>query len=208
MVESKSRAPHFYVETEVRMAAALERIAALAADDPKPPTVTALLARACAKALLEHPRLNARWIDDEPVPADEVNLGIAVALEDGLIAPALRGAEALDVRETAVRLRDLAERARTGKLKPAELSDSTFTLSNLGMFDVTRFTAIIVPPQVAIMATGKIVERLVLVDGGVESVPFLSATVSADHRAVDGADVAAFLGSFAASLQEPVELDG
>jgi pyruvate dehydrogenase E2 component (dihydrolipoamide acetyltransferase) len=207
MVESKTRAPHFYVETEIPMSATLERLETPVDDGPKP-TVTAFLARACARALVEHPRLNAVWRGDEPVPADEVNLGIAVALDDGLIAPALLTAERLSVRETGERLRDLVDRARGGRLRPEEISGATFTLSNLGMFDVTRFTAIIVPPQVAILATGKIVRRLVLgAEGEVEAAPFLNATVSADHRAVDGADVAAFLGSFSKALQRPGELD-
>jgi pyruvate dehydrogenase E2 component (dihydrolipoamide acetyltransferase) len=206
MVESKARAPHFYVETEIPMSAVLERIETLA-DEGAKPTVTAFLAHACARALVEHPRLNAVWRDDEPVPADEVNLGIAVALDDGLVAPALLVAEQLSVRETGERLRDLVDRARSGKLRPLEISGATFTLSNLGMFDVTRFMAIIVPPQVAILATGKIVLHPVLGEDGVEAAPFLNATVSADHRAVDGADVAAFLGSLSKVLQTPGELD-
>jgi pyruvate dehydrogenase E2 component (dihydrolipoamide acetyltransferase) len=206
MVESKTRAPHFYVETEIPMSAVLERIET-PPDDGLRPTVTTFLARACVRALVEHPRLNAVWRGDDPVPADEVNLGIAVALEDGLIAPALLSAERLTVRETGEQLRDLAARARSGKLRAEEISGATFTLSNLGMFDVTRFTAIIVPPQVAILATGKIVRRLVLGEDGVEAAPFLNATVSADHRAVDGADVAAFLGSFSKALQRPAQLD-
>jgi pyruvate dehydrogenase E2 component (dihydrolipoyllysine-residue acetyltransferase) len=206
MVESKARAPHFYVETEIPMSAVLERIEPSAVGGAKP-SVTAFLAHACARALVEHPRLNAVWRDDEPVPADEVNLGIAIALDDGLVAPALLGAEQLSVRATGEQLRDLVGRARSGRLKPAEISGATFTLSNLGMFDVTRFTAIIVPPQVAILATGKIVPRTVLGEGGVKAAPFLNATVSADHRAVDGADVAAFLGSFSEALQTPGEPD-
>lgn len=206
MAESKSSAPHFYVETEIPMSAVLERIESLADQDQKP-TVTAFLARACARALVEHPRLNACWRDDELISSEEVNLGIAVALDDGLVAPALLCAEQLSIQETAANLRDLVARARNGRLKPAELSAGTFTLSNLGMFDVTRFTAIIVPPQVAILATGKIAERVVLGEHGLASAPFLNATVSADHRAVDGADVAAFLGTFASTLQNPGGLD-
>lgn len=206
MVESKTRAPHFYVEAEVPMAAVLAAIDGAVGDAR--PTVTAYLARACTVALQRHPRLNARWRGDELEEAETVDLGVAVALADGLVAPALLGAERLDVAATAEALRDLVARARVGRLKPSELAEGTFTLSNLGMFDVTRFTAIVVPPQVAIMATGRTLSRLELDGASVVSVPTLTATVSADHRAVDGADVAAFLQTFKGLLQEPEALDG
>jgi pyruvate dehydrogenase E2 component (dihydrolipoamide acetyltransferase) len=170
--------------------------------------VTAYLARACVVALERHPRLNARWRGDVLEPADSVNIGVAVALEDGLIAPALVGAEQLSLAGTLDALRDLVARARASKLKPAELAEGTFTLSNLGMFDVARFTAIIVPPQVAILATGATQPRLALDGSSVVSVRTLAATVSADHRAVDGADVAAFLQTFKELLQNPEALDG
>lgn len=207
MVESKTRAPHFYVESEVPMEAVLAAIGAAPADAPRP-SVTAYLARACVLALARHPRLNARWLGDVLAPAATVNLGVAVALEDGLIAPALVGAEQLSLSGTAEALRDLVARARASRLKPAELAEGTFTLSNLGMFDVARFTAIIVPPQVAILATGATQARLVLEGSSVVSVRTLAATVSADHRAVDGADVAAFLQTFKELLQAPEALDG
>jgi pyruvate dehydrogenase E2 component (dihydrolipoamide acetyltransferase) len=208
MVDSKREAPHFYVEAEVPMDAVLA-LARQRSSDPAAPktTVTAVLARAAAVALRRHPALNAVWTERGLERFDAVNLGIAVALDEGLIAPALLGADALSLADTAEALADLDARARAGRLRPREATEGTFTLSNLGMFDVSRFTAIVVPPQVAILATGRTVERPVVVDGQVVPRPVLVATVSADHRAVDGADVAAFLETFTSLLATPEELD-
>jgi len=209
MVDSKREAPHFYVETEVSMVAALEFVARSRADTESPRvTVTALLARACAVALGSNPRLNAVWSERGLEQVDAVNLGVAVALDDGLIAPALLGADALTLAETAEALSDLVTRARAKRLRAPELSDGTFTLSNLGMFDVSQFTAIVVPPQVAILATGRTIERPVVLEGQIVARPVMAATVSADHRAVDGADVAVFLESFKSLLEAPEQLDG
>lgn len=209
MVDSKRDAPHFYVEAEVPMDAVLAFVAREKAREAESkPTVTAVLARACARALRAHPRLNAVWTARGLEQMDGVNLGVAVALDDGLIAPALLGADSLSLAETATALSDLVTRARARRLRPAEATEGTFTLSNLGMFDVARFTAIVVPPQVAILATGRTTERPVVLDGQVVARPMLAATVSADHRAVDGADVAAFLETFKTLLASPEDLDG
>jgi pyruvate dehydrogenase E2 component (dihydrolipoamide acetyltransferase) len=205
MTESKQQAPHFYVSTEIEMDAVSALIARESAQTPDTRvTATAALVQACAAALRAHPRLNRVWASDGLLETDEINVGVAIALDDGLIAPALIGAGDLDLRETAGALRDLVERARAKKLKPAELSDGTFTLSNLGMFDVSAFTAIVTPPQVAILATGRAVPRLVPdEDGGARAATVLTATLSADHRALDGADAAVFLGTLKRSLEEP-----
>jgi pyruvate dehydrogenase E2 component (dihydrolipoamide acetyltransferase) len=209
MVDSKREAPHFYVETEVSMSAALEFVTRSRGDESAPRvTVTALLARACAVALGSNPRLNAVWSERGLEQVEAVNLGVAVALDDGLIAPALLGADALTLAETAEALSDLVARARAKRLRAPELSEGTFTLSNLGMFDVSQFTAIVVPPQVAILATGRTIERPVVLDGQIVARPVMAATVSADHRALDGADVAVFLESFKSLLEAPERLDG
>jgi pyruvate dehydrogenase E2 component (dihydrolipoamide acetyltransferase) len=209
MVDSKREAPHFYVETEVPMDAALALTRQRSAEPSTPTvTVTAVLAKACATALIAHPHLNSVWTERGLERVDAVNLGIAVALDDGLIAPALLGAESLSLTETAEALDDLVARARARKLRPREASDGTFTLSNLGSFDVSRFTAIVVPPQVGILATGRTTERPVVVDGEVVVRPVLAATVSADHRAVDGATVAAFLETFKSLVANPAGLHG
>lgn len=209
MVESKRQAPHFYVETEVSMESAFASVAKLEASDSRlRVTVTAFLAKACALALREHPQLNAVWTTAGLEQVKRVNLGVAVALEDGLIAPALLDADSLNIRETASEISDLVQRARKGRLRAAELSEGTFTLSNLGIFDVARFAAIIVPPQVGILATGRIIERPVGAAGEIVLRPMMAATASADHRAVDGASVASFLTTFKSLLEDPERLDG
>jgi pyruvate dehydrogenase E2 component (dihydrolipoamide acetyltransferase) len=169
--------------------------------------VTALLVRACAVALRAHPRLNAVWTEEGLARAEQVNVGVAVALEDGLIAPAILSADSLSISETAAALADVSTRARGQRLRPPELTDGTFTLSNLGMFDITAFTAIINPPQVAILATGRTVQRARAVDGELRLVSVLTATLSADHRALDGADAAQFLESLKVSLESPGTLE-
>lgn len=207
MTQSKQQAPHFYVSTEVRLDEVEELIARHNAQDPpERATATVALTRAVAIALSEHPTLNAVWTDDGLLLAQEINVGVAIALDDGLIAPALLGVDRLDFAQTAVALRDLVARARGKKLKPAELTDATFTLSNLGMFDVSAFTAIVTPPQVAILATGRAVARIVPADGGYATASIMTATLSADHRAVDGADVARFLEAFKGALESPARL--
>jgi pyruvate dehydrogenase E2 component (dihydrolipoyllysine-residue acetyltransferase) len=207
MTDSKQQAPHFYVQTEIAMDALTSLIEA---ENERGPavrvTVTAALALACVAALRQEPRFNSVWTDEGLLEVDEINVGIAIALEGGLIAPALLGLERLDLAGAAAALRDLVERARAAKLKPAEVTDATFTLSNLGMFDVTAFTAIVTPPQVGILATGRAVERVVLVEGEPRSVSVLTATLSGDHRAVDGADAARFLEAFKGAIEEPGSL--
>ena len=208
MSDSKHQAPHFYLETEIDMSAAHALVTRLNEDTATRVTVTALLARAAAVALQAHPKLNAVWTDRGLERVERVNLGIAVALEEGLIAPALIGADSLTVTEIAAALNDLVSRARARRLKALEMTEGTFTLSNLGGFQITRFTAIITPPQVAILATGRTIERAVAVEGQVAVRPVMSATVSADHRAVDGAEVAAFLQTYKSALETEGSLNG
>ncbi|CAN5551362.1 hypothetical protein BH20CHL6_BH20CHL6_07160 [soil metagenome] len=205
MVESKARAPHFYVSTEIDMdaaAAAVGRLNAGREPDARV-TVTALLVRALALTLAEHRAFNATWNGDTLELVDGINIGVAIAVEDGLIAPAILDAADLDVPATATALRELVGRARAGRLRAAEFSSGTFTLSNLGMFDVSGFTAIVTPPQVAILATGKTEPRAVVRDGEIVVRSTMTATLSSDHRAVDGAAAARFLGDLKRRLQTP-----
>jgi pyruvate dehydrogenase E2 component (dihydrolipoamide acetyltransferase) len=204
MTESKTTIPHFYVETKIDMSSVMRRVSQLNADaESGRVTVTAALVRGCALALREHPQVNARWTEDGLAIADRANISIAIALDDGLVAPALIGAEDLDVFAIAIAIADMADRARLGKLRPIEISEGTFTLSNLGMFDVSSFTAIVTPPQVAVLAVARPVETLVLEAGGVVGKPILSAVMSADHRALDGADAARFLTTLKSLLESP-----
>jgi pyruvate dehydrogenase E2 component (dihydrolipoamide acetyltransferase) len=204
MSDSKRNAPHFYVSAELEMDALLADLEEANRDRPPPErrTITAYLVRALGESLTRFPELNAVWTDDGLVLVEKVNMGVAIALEDGLIAPALLDVTSRDVDELSQMLRDLAARARAGKLRGPEVTEGTFTLTNLGMFGVSSFSAIITPPQVATLATGRVIERPVVVDGRVEIRSMMSATVSADHRAVDGALVARFLDDLAAGLRQ------
>ena len=197
MRDSKQQAPHFYVQAEVAVDPLLRQLERFnAGDPPVRVTVTAALARACAEALRVHPRFNSVWTADGLLQADDVNLGVAIALEDGLLAPAVLEAGTFDVVQLAMAVRDLSERAATQKLRPRELTEGTFTLSNLGMFAVTAFTAIITPPQVATLATARPVERLSIHEGTPRAASIMTVTLSADHRVVDGVDAARWLETF------------
>lgn len=208
MVESKSKAPHFYVSTEIEMDAVVAANEALNAgrtgDDRV--TLTAWLVRALTQSLAAYPALNAVWEGETLERSTPINIGIAIAIPDGLVAPALLDCAAKDLATISTELRDLVARTKSGKLRPAEFTEQTFTLSNLGSFPVTQFTAIVTPPQVAILATGRSEARAVVRDGAVVARTMLTATLSADHRAVDGALVAAFLGDLKSRLEAPAGL--
>lgn len=213
MVASKRDAPHFYVTGEIEMDALLAAIAhrngvgAEGGDAPRT-TVTAFLVRAAALALAEHPMLNAVWDGGAVYQVTALNIGVAIALEGGLVAPALLDCRHRPVADIAAGLADLTARARHGRLRAPEISDATFTVSNLGMFDVASFSAIIAPPQVAILALGRVEPRPVVRDGQICVRHLMTATVSADHRVVDGADVARFLTALKGLLASPGALEG
>ncbi len=205
MVESKQHAPHFYLSTEIEMDALLELVDAANTGRAREErlTVTAFLLRAVALTLAEHPAFNAAWDGDVVETWDAINIGVAIALDDGLIAPALLDCRDRDVTSLAAGLADLVTRTRAGKLRAAEIGEATFTLSNLGMFDVTQFTAIITPPQVAILATARTVERPVARDGEVVIRRVMTATLSSDHRVVDGVGAARFLATLKGMVEAP-----
>jgi pyruvate dehydrogenase E2 component (dihydrolipoamide acetyltransferase) len=211
MVESKRSAPHFYIERDLEMDAALAALEALNLGRPKEErtSVTALLVKAVATALQAHPAFNAVWDGEVLEQVDAINVGVAIDLEDGgLIAPALLGCEALDVDGIGAALRDLVTRTRRGKLRAPEIAEGTFTLTNLGMFGVTAFTAIVTPPQVATLATGATEAHAVVRDGQVVVRRIMTATLSCDHRAVDGAGAARFLATLAERLATAPEWVG
>jgi pyruvate dehydrogenase E2 component (dihydrolipoamide acetyltransferase) len=171
---------------------------------------TAIVARAVASVLPRHPYLNASLQGDQIIIWDDVHLGIATSLEDyspkgtcGLIVPVIRAAQSKSLEQIVSELGDLVERARAKRLAPAEMSGGTFTISNLGMFDIEAFTAIINPPESAILAVGKIVDTPVSAGDGIELRPMMNVTLSADHRVVDGATAARFLAELKASLENP-----
>jgi pyruvate dehydrogenase E2 component (dihydrolipoamide acetyltransferase) len=166
-------------------------------------TYTDLLVALVARALTKYSRLNSSWIDNSIRTNADVNVCIAIAVEDGVVAPVIHNADRADLGEISVRRHDLAERARSGKLRPSDLANGTFTISNLGMFAVDAFTAIITPPQAAILAVGSIVDRVVAVDGHPAIRPMMTLTLSSDHRVVDGARAAEFLRGLAEAIANP-----
>ena len=209
MGESKATVPHFYVSSEIDMTRALalraELNAALAEAGEKV-SVNDLIVRACAQALVLHPQAHRSYVDGRHVYHAHAHAGIAVALDDGLIVPVLRDADAKTVRQLAVETRDLVGRAREGKLRQAEIEGGTFTVSNLGMFDVAAFSAIINPPESTILAVSSIVERAVVRDGAVVPRQIMSVTLSCDHRACSGADGARLLQTVKRHLEAPTLL--
>jgi len=204
MVRSKQQAPHFSVTVEIDVEAsiaALKRINADRSDDDPRVTLTARLLQEVARTLRDHPRFNAVWVDDELVEKGSINLGVAVAVEGGIVAPAVIDADRMSLAELGAAVADLAARARSGGLRPDEMSQATFTVSNLGMHGVSRFTAIITPPQVAILAVGSAVPRPVVRDGEVVVRRVMEVTLSSDHRAVDGVDAARLLDDLRRRLE-------
>jgi pyruvate dehydrogenase E2 component (dihydrolipoamide acetyltransferase) len=150
--------------------------------------------------------VNARWEHDAVARLPDVNVGIAVAFDGGLVVPVVHGADRLGVREVAGRRRELVTRARDGALRPEDVQDGTFTVSNLGMFGVDAFTAIVNGPQAAILAVGRVADRVVAEDGRPAVRPGMTVTLSCDHRVVDGAMAARFLGTFVELAEEPLAL--
>jgi pyruvate dehydrogenase E2 component (dihydrolipoamide acetyltransferase) len=164
---------------------------------------TAILARALAAVLPRHPVLNASLAGEEIILWEDVHLGIATSLEEYLIVPVIRQAQDQNLEQIVATLADLVERARTKRLAPSEMSGSTFTISNLGMFGIESFTAIINPPESAILAVGKIVDTFIKVENEMVMRPVMNLTLSADHRIVDGAAAAHFLAELKNTLENP-----
>ena len=207
MSESQSNVPHFYVATEISTSAIELHLERVSAESGVRVSMTAALVGACAVALEEMPSFNSIWTDEGLLLADEINVGVAVALEGGLVAPAVLGCRGLGLSALSERVADLVDRTRAQKLRAAELTDATFTLSNLGMYDVVSFSALVTPPQVGILAVGRSVLRAIAgADGTVTTGRVLVATLSADHRAVDGADAARFLGFLKNAIEQPEAL--
>ena len=204
---SKAPVPHFYVTSEVAMDRAWELREQLNTLEGQPKiSVNDLVIRACALALLQHPGVNASLQGDAIRVYHRAHIGIAVALDDGLITPVLRDCHAKPLAQIAIEARDLAGRARNRKLRAQELSGATFSISNLGMFDVTEFSAIINPPEGAILAVGSVRRVPVVDDSGLGVGRRMAITISCDHRVMDGAMGARFLQDVKRLLEEPLRL--
>ncbi len=207
MSESWRTVPHFFLLRQVeatRLLAWRESLRSRAGYEGV--THTDLLVKLCATALSEHPRVNASWRDGKVLASAGVHVGVAVALEDGLVVPVVHDADNLDLHELAARRKALVEAARSGRLRPEDVSGGTFTVSNLGMYGVDAFAAIVNPPQAAILAVGRITDRVIPVAGRPEVRPTLAVCLSFDHRVVDGARGAQFLDTLAGLVEEPAGL--
>lgn len=209
--QSIQTAPHFYVTSIIdtdKLAAFRQQINEYAANDPAPVKVSFndLIVKAVAKALVRIPQVNISFAEDRLLQKKQVHIGIAVAVEQGLIVPVLRNADQRGILDIARETQRLAEATREGKLRPEEFSGGTFTVSNLGMYDVDSFTAVINPPESAILAVGSITPTPVVVDGQVVVRNRMKVTLSSDHRAIDGATAARFLQEVKRLLEEPFGL--
>ena len=209
MAESKATAPHFYLSVEVEMSRAVEaraRLKAAAAEGDPVPSFNDMVVKASAIALREHPRANGAYRDGRLELYSRVNVGVAVAAQDALVVPSVFDADRKGLRQIATEARALAERVREGTITPPELSGGTFTVSNLGMFGITSFAAVINPPQAGILAVGAIVEKPVVRDGEIAAAHLMPMTLACDHRILYGADGARFLARIRALLEEPLGL--
>ena len=210
MTASWRTVPHFYLVREVDASNLIEWRTRISAMVEKrigvKPTYTDLLIKLIGATLRDHPRLNAAWADEHIQINKDINVGIAVAIEEGLIVPVIRNADTASISEIAAQRKDLVARAEKRKIRPGDISDGTFTLSNLGMYNVDAFNAIINSPQAAILAVGRIMERVVPLNGQIVIRPIMVMTLSCDHRVVDGARGAQFLDDLTNLIQDPWRL--
>ena len=208
LLESKQTIPHFYLTVECRLddlMAARERINAEAKGAFKL-SVNDFVVKACAMALKAYPAANVSWTDDAILQFDHADISVAVSTPNGLITPIVKAAETKGLREISNEVKDLAGRAREGKLKPVEFQGGTFSVSNLGMFGISEFSAIINPPQACILAVGAGEEKPYVEDGVIKVGTFMKCTLSVDHRAVDGSVGAEFLQFFKRYIENPVNM--
>ena len=209
MAESKATAPHFYLQTEIDMSAAVEaraRIKAMSGEGEVVPSFNDMVVKACALALRAFPLANGAYKDGRLELYSRVNVGVAVAAQDALVVPTVFDADKKGLREIASDARALAGKVRDGSITPPELSGGTFTVSNLGMYGVTNFSAVINAPQAAILAVGAIAEKPVVRDGSITTAHMLGVTLACDHRILYGAPAAEFLARIRSLLEEPLSL--
>mgnify|MGYP006266166827 FL=1 len=204
--ESKFNAPHFYLKMDIDMERAWESRQHINEYLGFKVSFNDMIIKAAAMALRKHPDVNVSWMGDTMRYYKHVHIGVAVAVPEGLIVPVIRHADALSLSAISQEVKRLAQRARDKKLQPEEFQGNTFSISNLGMFDIDEFTGIINPPDACILAAGKIAEQAVVRDGALTKARMMKVTLSCDHRAVDGATGAQFLQTFKALLENPVRM--
>jgi pyruvate dehydrogenase E2 component (dihydrolipoamide acetyltransferase) len=205
--QSWTSVPHFFLVRDVdcsELIAAQKRICDESEKTQSPaPTITDLLIALLARVIANHRRMNASWTGEAIRSNPEVNISVAMAIKDGVVGAVIHKANTLKLAEISAQRRELTERARAGRLRPADISGGTFTLSNLGMYKVDAFSAIITPPQAAVLAVGTIADRVTAIDGKPAVRPMMTMTLSSDHRVVDGARAAEFLSELADAIQIP-----
>ncbi len=204
LTESKSSVPHFYLRADCRMDALLALRAQVNAAASRKVSVNDFIIKAVAAALREMPEMNVSWTDEALRQYKDVDISVAVSTDTGLLTPVVKGADRASISDISRSVADLAERARAGKLQPAEYQGGSFTISNLGMFGVDEFAAIINPPQAAILAVGAASQRVIVEDGDMAIAQVMTVTLSVDHRAIDGALAARWLGVFKRIVENPL----
>jgi pyruvate dehydrogenase E2 component (dihydrolipoamide acetyltransferase) len=206
LAESKFSAPHFYLTMSIDMDKAVESRAKLNEISPVKISFNDMVLKAVALSLKQHPKVNSSWLGDKIRINHHVNIGVAVAVEDGLLVPVVRFADTKSLSQIGAEVKDFAQRAKDKKLQPADWEGSTFTISNLGMFGIEEFTAIINPPDSCILAIGGISQMPVVKDGQIKAGNVMKVTLSCDHRSVDGATGSAFLQTLKSMLEEPLRM--
>ncbi len=207
--QSWTQVPHFFLVREIDAGALLQSREllgpAIERDRGVKLTHTDLLVALTARVLTKHPKMNASWTGNAIQLNPQVNMSVAMAVTDGVVGAVIPNADRVALADIALQRRDLTERARSGRLRPADLAAGTFTITNLGMYNVDAFNAIIAPPQAASLAVGRIADRVVAVDGQPGVRPFMTITLSGDHRVIDGAQAALFLNDLAEAIRAPGE---
>lgn len=206
LAESKFSAPHFYLTMKINMDKTSEARKQINEQADTRISFNDFVVKACAVALRQHPAVNSSWLGDKIRINKDINIGVAVAVDEGLLVPVLFGADQMGLKDINAQVATLADKARQKKLQPQEMQGNTFTISNLGMFGIDEFTAIINPPDAAILAVGTISDELSLIDGKVTSSKIMKVTLSCDHRVVDGATGAKFLLTVKQFLEQPVSM--
>ena len=206
LAESLFTAPHFYLTMAIDMDSAIQARNKINEFASMKISFNDIVLKAVAVALKQHPNVNSSWLGDKIRYNEHINIGVAVAVEDGLLVPVVRFADGKSLSHISAEVKDFAQRAKTKKLLPADWEGSTFTISNLGMFGIDEFTAIINPPDACILAVGGISQVPVVKNGQIVPGNVMKVTLSCDHRVVDGATGSAFLQTLKALLEEPVRL--
>ena len=206
LAESMYTAPHFYLTVEVNMDEAKKAREQMNAISPVKISFNDMVIKACAMALKKHPKVNSQWSDEAITINHHVHVGVAVAVEDGLVVPVVRFTDQMSLSQIGAAVKDLAGKARNKKLQPSEMEGSTFTVSNLGMFGITEFTSIINQPNSAILSVGAIIQKPVVRDGQIVVGHTMNVTLACDHRTVDGATGAEFLQTLRTFLENPVTM--